>query len=262
MKSKIAEAIKMKYSPVALLWSDEKPEGAVEFQKERWGCVMALASSAAKGRIAAASRETTGCMGGMVGLGFSERYSGHPIGIEYFLSTGNPDLCKTEAGRRLAEKNPDMLKGERYIKTPELAKKFADELCTRLIPNRYVIFKPLELVTQEEEPKIVIFMVNPDQISALVFLANYSKETTDNVIAPMGAGCQQFGILAYQQTESDNPKAIIGLTDPSARKVTDRALGRDILSFQVPYKMYRQMEDDVEGSFLQRDTWLDLMKNQ
>lgn len=261
MKSKIAEAIKMKYSPVAILWSDEKPEGSVEFKEGRWGCVIALVTSAAKGKVAVASRETVGCVGGGIGLGFSKSWERSPGGIEHFLSTGNPDFCNTEAGRKIAEQNPDVLKGERYIKTPELARKFTEALPTQVIPTKYVVFKPLELVAEDEKPVSVVFLVNPDQLSALVFLANYARETGDNVLAPMASGCQQMGILTYEQGGAENQKAIIGLTDPSARKVSNKAVGRDILSFSVPYAMFQEMEGNVEGSFLERDTWAEVSKD-
>lgn len=259
MKSKIAEAIKLKYAPVALLWSDEKPEGALEFKEGRWGCVMSLLSSAAKGRVSAAGRESFGCIGGGVGLGFGDQYTNFPGGIEYFLSSGNPDLCKTEEGRKLAESRPDFALGERYIKTPELARKFVEAMPITDIPARYVIFKPLEMVSDAEEPKVIIFLANPDQVSALVFLANYARETTDNVIVPMAAACQQIGILSYHEAESDNPKAVLGLTDLSARKTMKSMVDRDILSFSMPQKMYHEMESNVEGSFLQRDTWTALV---
>jgi uncharacterized protein (DUF169 family) len=260
MKSKIAKAIQMKYAPVALLWSDEKPEGALEFVEGRWGCVMALVSSAAKGRPAVANCKTMGCGGGMIGLGFSRDFGHTPGGIEYFLSTGNPHLCETEEGRKLAEQNPDMALGERYIKTPELARKFAESLPTVLVPAKYVVFKPIEMLNEDETPKSVIFLVDPDQLSALVVLANYGRESTENVIIPMGAGCHQIGILVYKQAESEEPKAVVGLTDLSARKVTDKAVGRDIMSFAVPFKMFREMEDNVEGSFLERDTWQEILQ--
>jgi uncharacterized protein (DUF169 family) len=260
MKSKIADAIKMKYSPVAVLWSDEKPEGTMEFLEGRWGCVMALVSSAAKGRVSVASVKTTGCGGGLIGLGFSDEFAHVPGGIEHFLSTGNPDICKTEEGRRLAEQNPDLALGERYVKTPELAKKFVGDLPTMLVPRKYTVFKPLDKVSEDEEPKAVIFLVNPDQLSALVVLANYGRDTNDNVTIPFGAGCHQIGILVYNQAESDKPKAVVGLTDLSARKVTDHTVGRDILSFAVPYKMFEEMEGNVEGSFLQRDTWINVLE--
>ncbi|MHB1001818.1 MAG: DUF169 domain-containing protein [Armatimonadota bacterium] len=259
MKSKIAEAIKMKYSPVAILWSDEKPEGALEFQEGRRGCVMALVASASKGRAAVARKETVGCAGGAIGLGLSDTFGETPGGIENFLSNGNPEFCKTEAGRMIAEKNPDVLKGEGYIKTPELAKRFTEELPKCMIPQKYVVYKPIEMLGEDEIPVGIIFLVNPDQLSGLVFLANYTKEGTDSVTIPMGAGCHQIGILLYQQAESDDPKAVVGLTDPSARMVTNNALGRDILSFAVPYKMYVEMENEVDNSFLRRHTWAVVM---
>ncbi len=259
MQSKIAKAIRIKHSPVALLWSDEKPEGALEFKDGRWGCVMSLVTSAARGKTAVCSRETVGCKGGTSGMGFGSAYDDFPGGIEYFLSNGNPEFCKTEAGLRMAESMPDMDKGERYIKTPELARKFIEALPICDIPAKYVVFKPLESVADDEIPKNVVFLVNPDQLSALIVLANYGRETSDNVIAPMGAGCQQIGILAYREAESDTPRAVIGLTDLSARKITNRVVGKDILSFTVPYTMFAEMEANAEGSFLDRDTWAEVM---
>jgi hypothetical protein len=83
-------------------------------------------------------------------------------------------------------------------------------------------------------------------------LANYSRESNENVIAPFGAGCHSVCILAYREAESEKPRAIIGLTDISARKQVDK----DILSFTVPYKMFLEMESDVDGSFLECEEWL------
>ena len=260
MKSKIARAIRMKYSPVALLWSDEKPEGALEFKQGARGCLISLVTSAAKGKTTAVSRESCGCTGGYTGVGFGSKFDEFPGGFEYFLSTGNPDLMKTEEGRKLAERMPDLAEGERYVKTPELVRKFAAALPIRDIPAKYVIFKPIEQLDDNDDPKAVIFFVNPDQLSALVVLANYARESADNVVVEMGAGCHQIGIQAYREAESASPKAVIGQTDPSARKITNKALGSDILSFTVPYSMFLEMESDVEGSFLERPTWREVMK--
>jgi uncharacterized protein (DUF169 family) len=166
MQNKIAAAVRLKYPPVALIWSIEKPEGAMEFTKGRWGCVMALVSSAAKGRICAVSRETMGCGGGAIGMGLTATYRTMPGGtsIEQFLSTGNPEILDTEEGRRAAERNPDIAKGERYMKTPELAREFAESLPCREIPTKYILIKPLDKVDEGEDIKSVVFLVNPDQL--------------------------------------------------------------------------------------------------
>ena len=61
-----------------------------------------IASVAAKGRVAAFSRESYGCWGGGVGLGFGNCYQAFPGGIEGFcgfLAHGN---SQTEAGRQIA----------------------------------------------------------------------------------------------------------------------------------------------------------------
>ena len=230
MESTLASALGAPLQPVALLFSDDKPEGAMQFVKGRWGCVMWLLASAARGRAAVADRETFGCLGGGTGLGFGDAYTGWPGGKEcffHFLSTGNEGW---EHGRAVADEvrpqlRPDafehFMHGERYVKTPE----------------------------------IVIFVVDPDRISALTVLANYGREGNENVIIPYAAGCQTIGLYAYREARAEVPRGVVGLTDLSARLYAAKQLGPNLLTFAVPYRMFLEMEANVPGSFLERDTW-------
>ncbi len=265
MKSKIAEALNLKYAPVAILWTDEKPEEARQFKEGKWACVMWMLASAAKGKTAVFSEDTYGCWGGGVGLGFGNQYLKFPGGVEcfhYFLSTGNEQW---ERGKETAEHIKDFvtkdflddfLQGERYLKSPELVKEFVESMPMMDIPSKYVVFKPLTNVDAEEEtPEIVFFLAPPDELSALVILANYGREGTENVIIPYAAGCQTIGIYPYQEAKSDTPRAVVGLTDISARENLAKQLDRDLFSFAVPWKMFLEMEGYVDGSFLQRRTW-------
>lgn len=251
MQSKIAKAIEMKYVPVGILLTNEKPEGAFQFKEGRWGCVAAMMGAAARGKTVAFDRKTYGCIGGGTGLGFGNTYTKFPGGIENFLSTGNKDFCNSEIGKNIVSNMPALEHGEGYIKNPELAKKFIESLPMTDVPTEYIVFKPLESFAEGEIPKVVVFLVNPDQLSALVVLANYGREDNCNVIAPFGAGCHSICIIPYNEAEAEKPRAVIGLFDISARKCVDK----DILAFSVPYKMFEEMEGNVAGSFLERHEW-------
>ncbi|HVN77055.1 MAG TPA: DUF169 domain-containing protein [Thermoanaerobaculaceae bacterium] len=263
MDSAIARAIRAQYEPVALLFSEELPAGAMQFAEAKWGCVMwLLMAAAAKGKPAAADRNTFGCLGGGTGLGFGNRYETWPGGIECFyrfLSTGNGPQEESEAPGVRRGASSDFVYGERYVKTPDAVRRFVDALPMIDVPTRYVVLKPLSQVADGERPEIVIFLVDPDRLSALVVLANYERGDNENVIMPWGAGCQTIGILAYREARSARPRAVVGLTDLSARKYIAKQLGHNLMTFAVPYTMFQEMEANVPGSFLERDTWRDLM---
>jgi hypothetical protein len=73
VESLIAQAIRAKLPPVAILLSDEKPEGATQFAKGKWGCLMWLLAGAIKGTPAAVDESSFGCLGGGTGLGFGNQ---------------------------------------------------------------------------------------------------------------------------------------------------------------------------------------------
>ncbi|AGL02788.1 DUF169 domain-containing protein [Desulfoscipio gibsoniae] len=256
MKSKIAEAVGLRYSPVAIMFTDEKPAGALQFKEGRWGCVVSMLNAAAKGRTAVFDRKTYGCIGGGAGLGFGNTYVNFPGGLEYFLSHGNKEFCASEMGKNIVKNMPALSHGEAYKKTPEFAKSFADGLPYYNVSTEYVVFKLLEELLPGESPEVVVFLATADQISALAVLANYARHGDDNVIVPRCAGCHSIGIIPLNEGKSDNPRGVIGLIDISARKQVDK----DLLSFSVPYKMFLEMESNVEESFLARDEWLKVKK--
>lgn len=237
MQSAIADELKLRYRPVALLFADEKPEGALEFKEGKWGCVVAMFTAAARGKTAVFSKETCGCPGGKIGLGFTDDYGHVAGGIEHFLSSGR------------GEGYPE---GEAYIKTPELAKAFVEQLPRTCIPAKYVVVKPLDEVDPEvAKPELIVFFCEPDQLSALIVLANYGRAGGQNVIIPFGAGCHTVCLIPYAESLGKEPRAVVGVTDISARPMVDP----DILSFTVPFGMFVEMEANVPGSFLEKESW-------
>lgn len=231
MESVIAKHICLKNNPVAVLWAEEMPQEVIHFQEGKWGCVVALIKAASQGKVAAATLATTVCRGGKVGLGFQGYEHGW---IEYFLSTVNDTIPNSE----------------HYKKTPELARTFTNTV-PKITPGECIVFKPLSMAEMGEQPRCVIFLVNADQLSGLITLANYDRETQDNVAVRFAAGCGQAVLYPLSAEEKGASTCYIGLTDPSARKV----IGSDQLSFSIPYSRFLTMEHEAEGSFLTTDTW-------
>jgi uncharacterized protein (DUF169 family) len=273
MKSAIAEAIKLETQPVAVVWTDKAPENAARFKSQQWGCVVSLfAAAAARGLSGAFDRQTFGCWGGGVGLGFGNQYEAFPGGMDCFcrfLSTGNEgsehgapvgEQMRAQGYGRMAD---DFIAGERYIKNPEGASRFVRSLPMQDIPAKFVVVRPLDQVDPEQDDiKNVTFFVDPDRLSALVILAGHGNPDEESVIIPWAAGCQVPGIYAYRELERERPRGLVGLTDITARRNVRTILGEHALSFTAPWPLFLEMESNVEGSFLNRMTWQSLLKTR
>lgn len=272
MECKLKIALHLETEPVALLFSDEKPEGASQFTEGATSCVMFLFTSAARGKTVVFDRESFGCPGGGVGLGFGNTYVTHfPGGMPCFcgfLSSGNES---NPAGKAIGEGMKaggaperfvtEFLHGERYKKNPELVKDFVDTLPMTEIPSKYVVMKPLsQVIPEKEEPVSVTCLVNPDQLSALVILANYDRPGLENVTVPWGAACQVVGIMSYEEAKKEKPRCLIGLTDISARRYLKGQNLKNMMTFTMPFHRLLEMEANVAGSFLEGSTWSDVIE--
>lgn len=270
MQSKIDRHLQCTFSPVGIVFADEVPEGARQFQPGKWGCTMFMLAAATRGETAVFGKDSFGCQGGGTGLGFGNQYKTFAGGEEcfkYFLSVGN---AQWEEGRKageqvksfmLPEAYHHFMEGERYMKSPELVGKFIESLPIREIEAEYVVFKPLKEINEEKDDlRVVVFLVNMDQVAALTVLANYGRGHNENVIFPFAAGCQSIGIYPYREAERSEPRAVLGLNDISARVYLKRILKKDLMSFAMPLSLFQEMEANLAGSFLMENTWRQLMQ--
>jgi uncharacterized protein (DUF169 family) len=271
-ESAIAEAAGFTTEPVAIVWTDTKPEGALEFKPGVWGCVMWMYARVAKDKKTAVfTRETIGCIGAALGLGFGRPFERHSAKTEEgfcsFLSNGIEGAEDKAAYTAIAESGRDernrkvLAEGERLMKDPSVVKTFLKALPEYDIREQYIVMKPLAQVRDDETVKSVIFLADADQISALSILANYETGTIKErvTIATGASGCQAIGACTYTEGERSRPRAVIGLTDITARRNVRKMLGKDKLTFSVPYSMFLEMEKNVPGSFLESDDWKELI---
>lgn len=234
--SKLMKELKLEYLPVAIILADEVPEEAVQLKpsKEAHGCSLTALRAAAKGETVYVSNDTPGCPGMKAGMGFTDS-TNIPGGIEYFLSCGRGE---------------GFPKGERLKKTPEVAKAFYEGLPKNVMGSKYIILKPLE-ESDKNRVALVTFLANPDQLSALVTLHAFEKDSTDTAYMPMASGCSSIVKLPLAEAKKAAPRAIIGLVDIWARPLFEA----NILAFTVPYKEFERMEGYADDCFFQAETW-------
>lgn len=252
MNSQLVDALKLKMQPVAIILTDNKPQDGLHFKEDSWrGCVASmLVASSKKNSMAFFDRKTFGCPGGGTGLGFGDRYGN--FRIDCLLSTGNEEVAS-----QMGNTSSYMMEGERFYKSPEVARKWVDSLPMTDVPTKYVVFKPWNQLMEEDKPELIVFFVNADQLSALVVMADFNRVTNQSVTAPFGAACQPI-LFGFAEAKKANPRSVIGFFDISKRSIVDR----EILTFTVPFTMFQEMEAGVEDSFLKMHVWQKLQERQ
>jgi uncharacterized protein (DUF169 family) len=197
-----------------------------------WRCFVCDLARVRNGTSLVFDRTSITCSGGLLYLGFETQRSEH---FRYFLSSGKPG----------------MVEGERYKKSPEIVDEFTARHIALPVEGKNYLFKRWDKLAEEDNPDVVIFFARPEVLSALFTLANFDQSDPDGVICPFGSGCSS--IVHYPRLEQirDNPRAVLGMFDPSARP----CVPVDILTFAVPMKKFVKMIDSMDSSFLITKTW-------
>ncbi len=226
------EAFGLKENPLGIYYTDKKPEG-ITAKPGISGCMIGLLQNARKkGETVYFDKEHFGCPGGGYYMGLLK--SARPK-LEYFLSCGIPGE----------------MEGERYVKTPELAKKYLETRKPRPAPATYCVFKPIDAFEGGESPEVVSFFVSPDILSGLFTLTNYALERLDGIVAPFGSGCSTILTYPLKEAEKKEPQAILGMFDVSARPMVEK----DVLTLSMPYSVFLKLLENVTGSFLETESW-------
>jgi uncharacterized protein (DUF169 family) len=247
MESQLARAIVLGSSPIAVILTDEKPEGATQFKEGSRGCVGASIVSVAGGKTAVFDRQTYGCPGGGVGLGFGNCFAQAGFPIENLLSSGLPQ----------APEDSPMAKGERFFRDPGTVREWLTHVPITDVPSEYVVMKPLGEVSEAERPELVAFLVNADQLSALIVMTGFTRGDAEPPIAPFGGACQSI-LYGYAEAKRDLPRGVIGFFDIAQR----RRVSRELLSYTVPWSLFLEMEAAVPESFLELEPWRKLQERQ
>ena len=238
----LKEEFKLKDDPIAFFYTNDPPEEVYKPARRSIDfipCIIQFLNGVRKGKTLVLGKESKNlCPGGQAYLGFRKRMEG----LENFLSRGIPNP-NGEGYQR---------EGERFIKTPELAKAFFEQIPFRKHPADYAVFMPLVKVDMEKyTPLLVIFHVTMDQLAGLTQLANY--ETVNRVKLGIGSGCSTIITEPLAELEkSDDPAPIAGmLTDILAR----RHIKSEEATFTISYQKLLKLVGNIEESFVKLEAW-------
>jgi uncharacterized protein (DUF169 family) len=223
--------------PVAFYFHKDAGDAKKAEHPKGWSCLICELARVRKGESLYYSPDEIACAGAKRYLGFSE--SLRPD-FEYFLSCGIPGK----------------MEGERYKISPELVRETQKLQKTLPTKGQHVIFKRWDKLTESDDPDAVIFFAKGEVLSGLFTLANFDQVDPNGVIAPFAAGCGSIIHYPYLEKDKDDPKAVLGMFDVSARP----CVPADTLSFTIPMKKFKKMIQYMDESFLITDSWKNVKK--
>ena len=206
--------------------TDAKPAGSESLPR----CIIGALASIREGKSFYFDAESLKC--GQRFLGFSSEI--RPT-FRYFLSCGIPGK----------------MRGERYVKSPEMVDDIMKNTPSFTAPHQYIVFKRWDKLTAADTPEVVIFFAVPDVLAGLFTLARFDETDRGAIQVPFGSGCASIVQNPYLEQQSEHPRAIIGMFDPSARV----CVPPDVLTIAIPMKKFTVMVDNMEESFLITDSW-------
>jgi uncharacterized protein (DUF169 family) len=197
-----------------------------------WRCLVCDLSKVRRGASLFFDETSITCPGGKLYAGFQKTRSPD---FRYFLSYGKEGVVR----------------GERYKKNPEIVDESVRGMASLPSQGKKLLFRRWDDLGEGDNPGVVVFFARPEVISGLFTLANYDRADPDGVICPFGSGCSSIIHYPWLEQQREDPRAVLGMFDPSARK----CVSSDILTFAVPMKKFSSMIADMDGSFLTTETW-------
>jgi len=197
-----------------------------------WRCFVCDLARVRKGTSLVFDHTSITCSGGRLYLGYETKRSEN---FRYFLSSGKRGVVE----------------GERYKKSPQIVDAITARHVSLPAEGKSYTFRRWDTLAGEDKPDVVIFFARPEVLSALFTLANFDQSDPEGVICPFGSGCSSIVHYPRLEQKRDNPRAVLGMFDPSARP----CVPVDILTFAVPMKKFEKMITSMDESFLITKTW-------
>lgn len=218
--------------PITFYISDGDGGAKIVKPQKEWSCLICELAKVRKGESAVYNADSVICGG-------AKRYTGYNVDMSptfrYFLS------CGIEG----------KVRGERYKISPEVVDETQKNLVRLPTEGKNLIFKRWDKLTEQDEPDVVIFFVQPEILSGLFTLANYDQVDPQGVTTHFSAGCGSIIHYPYLEKDKENPKCVLGMFDPSARQ----CVPINTLSFAIPIKRFIKIIGYMEESFLITPTW-------
>lgn len=218
--------------PIIFYYTDQESRGERTPFSEDHRCFICDLAKVRKGKSLLFDIDSIGCGGGRRYLGFDQDLMPD---FEYFLSCGREGV----------------IQGERYKKSPDLVREWVKHQTLFQAPNKYIVFKRWDRLDENDEPLVVIFFASGDTLSGLFTLANFDVSDPFAVITPFCSGCASIVDYPYRELQSDQPRAVLGMFDVSARY----CVSAGILTLAVPWPKFTQMANNMEESFLITESW-------
>lgn len=202
-----------------------------------WKCFVCDLAKIRNGKSLVFGEDAIGCRGGRFYLGYdAERFPD----FRYFLSYGKPGAVE----------------GERYKQTPEIVDELDRGAARIPTKGKTITFKRWDNLADADNPDAVVFFARPEALSGLFTLANFDRSDPNGVICPFGAGCSSVFYYPWLEQQSENPRAVFGMFDPSARS----CVPLDTLTMAFPMKKFEKVIGYMEESFLTTESWERVMK--
>ena len=238
----IAELLRMKCEPVAIYRAPSVPEGA-HIPSGHCSIPPLFLMAFRNGKTCAADREHVFCHGGVSGLGFG------PIPSRQ-RSAWSCSVVPEEARKDMHHAGSG---GQREYVDSDAALAQMSEIKDFPDLKDAIVFEPLSVAEAKGAPiEVVSLLTDPTRLSALIILAGYDKKTPGSAVKILHShACQEIYVIPKGEGESDDPHAILGMTDLYARKF----VRPEEMSFSAPYSMWKRMEANAGSSFLTMEKW-------